>query len=567
MVSYKEMLTLDQSSNLDRLILRLLMLAVAAHGIILVVGTLNDALLERLGIHTLHMSGFVFGVPILFGLTLLYLSVLLRRRKHMAWVVTLVLYAFIWIFNLIQLSFLRESHPLDLGTILRNVLLPLLIVLSLVAFRREFVVRSDTQSFKMALRFSAVVLTVACIYGVSGFLLIDEHDFHQEINFSEAVHRTIDQFDLTTSGSLTPHTRRAEIFLDSLSVVSTGAVIYVVVSLFQPLKSRLTEQTYQRELARLLLERHRGSSEDFFKLWPHDKIYFFNQQRTAGLAYAVFKGVALVVGDPFGDKKAFGVLVSDFDELCRVNDWAPAYIHTKPQYAGLYKQAGLGLQKIGEEAVLDIERYEHDVKNTKYFRQIRNKFEKQGYTSEILLPPHSQDDLARLQAISNDWLEQPGREERRFMMGNYSTAYMQECPVFVLRDASGAIKAFINQVESYDPEEANFDLLRQTGDALGNSNDYVLMCFIEYVKSKDFKRLNLGLCPLSGLSGQDNERPVINGALRLMYANGDRFYSFSGLRRFKTKYQPQWSGRYIAYRGGIRGFTRVLNALNKAMKI
>ena len=79
--------------------------------------------------------------------------------------------------------------------------------------------------------------------------------------------------------------------------------------------------------------------------------------------------------------------------------------------------------------------------------------------------------------------------------------------------------------------------------------------------------MNLGLCPLAGLDAPDEAASVTNNALRFLYANGDRFYSFSGLQRFKSKYNPEWQGRYIVYRGGIRGFTKALNALNRAMKL
>lgn len=138
----------------------------------------------------------------------------------------------------------------------------------------------------------------------------------------------------------------------------------------------------------------------------------------------------------------------------------------------------------------------------------------------------------------------------------------------VLRDAAGTIQAFINQIPSYDADEANFDLLRHTHESLGNSNDYLLMCFIRHLQEEGaVKRLNLGLCPLAGLDARDDERSVVDSALRFVYANGDRFYSFSGLHRFKAKYQPEWSSRYVAYRGGIRGFTRTMNALNRAMKV
>lgn len=137
----------------------------------------------------------------------------------------------------------------------------------------------------------------------------------------------------------------------------------------------------------------------------------------------------------------------------------------------------------------------------------------------------------------------------------------------VLRDPAGTIQGFINQILSFDKHEANFDLLRHTKESLGNSNDFLMMNFIEYVHTQGFERLNLGLCPLAGLAAHDEERSVVDNALRFVYANGDRFYSFSGLHRFKAKYDPSWEGRYIAYRGGIANFTRVLSALNRAMRV
>ena len=78
------------------------------------------------------------------------------------------------------------------------------------------------------------------------------------------------------------------------------AVVYALIALFQPLKARLEDQTGNREEIRRLLEGRHAGSEDFFKLWPEDKHYFFNHKRTAGIVYKVHRGIALVVGDPFG---------------------------------------------------------------------------------------------------------------------------------------------------------------------------------------------------------------------------------------------------------------------------
>ncbi len=567
----------DLRARHEALILRLVAYGVALQGVLVIVATLHEQLslrnVLRFRLHPTHafsstIAGYGVGMQLLIGLGLLYVSLYLARRKQTAWIVAVGLYACLLVVNLSRWFFEAPSRPVIGVSFRYEIVLPALLVGILIAYRHAFTVKSDVRSFALSLRVSFLLLFVTFCYGVAGFLLLDTHDFHQEISFFGAMQHTIDQFGLTTAHQLIPHTRRAKIFLDSLSTISAGAVLYCFFVLFQPIRARFSDQSGNRALAQTLLERYPAVSEDFFKLWPHDKEYFFNRQHTAGLAYAMRGGVALVVGDPFGEPTALDQLLTDFDELCRVNDWAIAFVHTEPPHGEMYKRHGLSLQKIGEEAVLDLAHFDAEVKNEKYFRQIRNKFEKQGYAAEMLTPPHNDAVLRRLHAISNDWLKQPGRDERRFMLGYYNAAYMQECNVMVLRDAAGTIQAFINQIPSYDADEANFDLLRHTHEALGNSNDYLLMCFIRHLQEEGaVKRLNLGLCPLAGLDARDDERSVVDSALRFVYANGDRFYSFSGLHRFKAKYQPEWSSRYIAYRGGLRGFTRAMNALNRAMKV
>lgn len=539
---------------------------VALHGLIIIASTLDDQLVFR-GLRV-HVSSVVFGVPLLAGLTLLYLGIYLRRCKQTAWFVGVALYILLIIFNTGQVLLVAELHHTWIILWARNVLLPVLMLGALAWYRDEYTVKSDVRSFASALRFILLVLTVTFVYGVGGFLLLDRRDFHQSFSVVEAAHRTIDQFGLTTNDQLVPHTRRAKLFQDSLSVISVGAVAYAFISLFQPIRMRLSDQSPGRETARQLLEQWHGSSEDIFKLWPHDKSYFFAPDQSAGLAYGVHRGVALVVGDPFGNPRQFDELLRSFDELCRTNDWQPAFIHTEPPRTALYKRHKFSQQKIGQEAVLHLASFQEQTRRNKYFRHIHNKFTKQHFTTELLQPPHSPALVARLRMVSDDWLAQPGRAERRFMMGYFSEAYMQQGPVMVLRDEAGTIQAFINQVTSFDPAEANFDLLRHTHDAPGNSNDFLLLAFIDCVQQQGFERLNLGLCPLAGLTDAPDEgRGVLDNALRFLYANGDRFYSFSGLYRFKAKYEPDWQDRYIVYRGGIRTFTRVLNAINQAMKL
>ncbi len=551
-------------------IFKVVVLGVALNGVIFIAGTLFDELVTRSRlreiIHLHNTNETALGVSLVSGLTLIYLSSLLVRRKRAAWSISIVVYALILGYFTLHMLVFHHTHYIDASRILRYILIPAIVLIGLIYYRNEFKVRSDIQNFQQSLKFIVLVLVITFIYGVGGFMLMDQRDFHQEISFGNAVHRTIDQFGLTTNSTLTPYTHRAKLFMDSLSIISIGAVSYALISLFQPLRARFIDQNRNREIMSQLLIKYPASSEDFFKLWPHDKMYFLNEDHTSALALRVHHGIALVVGDPAGSSQTFDVLLAAFVQLCHYNDWTPSFIHTEAKYNALYEKHGFHPQKIGEEAIVNIDHFLKNVVNNKYFRHIHNKFSKLGFTTELLKPPHSSQTILQLSKIKREWGARAGRVERGFMMGYFSEYYIQRCQIMVVLDKSKNICAFMNQIPSFDEYEANFDLLQHSNESMGNINDYLLISFIRTMNEQGFKRVNLGLCPLTGIGNSQN-KSIIDSALRFAYSNGDRLYSFSGLQRFKAKYEPSWSSRYIVYRGGIRNFTRTLTALNTVMKV
>lgn len=543
--------------------LNLSVAVVGAHGLLIIISTL---LIQFRAAGIFRPSAITIDLPLLFGLTLLYLYTLLRRRKYTAWIVAVLVYTFMLGVNTMQLLEHSHFHRLEPLELLRNIALPAAIVILLALLKKYFVVKSDIKAFAVSLRFSVVVLLVALGYGVAGFLLMDQRDFFHEISLGEALHHTIDQLGLTTSHQLMAHTRRARVFLDSLSFISIAALAYALASLFRPLKARVSHPAHVRERAAELAKQYPVNSEDFFKFWPRDKNYFFGGTGKAAVAYKVQRGVAMVVGDPIGRRANWPALLAEFDEFCFVNDWLPAFIHIDPRFHGFYKSHGFSMQKIGEEAVVDIGQFNANLRNSKYFRQIANRFERQNFRVEVLAPPHEAAVIRRLARVSREWLARPGRTERQMMMGYFSASYMQKCRLAVLKDESGTVQAFLNLLPGPGTREATYDLLRTAESAPSNGADFLLMGFMDYLSEQGYARLNLGLCPLAGLK-DSSERGVINSTLALVYSGGDRLYSFKGLTRFKAKYEPNWEERYIAYRGGLRGFTRTMTALTRAMKV
>ncbi|MEO8785376.1 MAG: phosphatidylglycerol lysyltransferase domain-containing protein [Candidatus Saccharimonadales bacterium] len=547
----------------DKILMRLVALIVVGNGLL----TIANTLLSQLHIHSSnHISEIVVNLPLLSGLTLVYLGAQLNHRKRVAWAVLIPVYSFILGSNLSGLRITQHGHFINFWLI--GLFLPALVLVVLLLFGRLYNVKSNVQNFRFAILGIFLTLSVALLYGVSGFLLLDKSDFHQEIGWPEAVHRTIDQFDLTTGKQLVPYTRRAAIFMDSLSVISTVAVGYAFISLFQPFRARHSDQTANRLLTQQLLTASSQSSEDFFKLWPLDKMYYVIARQgvpKAALAYRVQRGVALIVGEPAGSSRFAGSIIADFNDMCTYNDWLPAIVHVSDRLQAQFVKQGFQMQMIGQEAIVDVADFMAGPSSNKYFRQISNKFDKAGYSCELLQPPHSMQLLDELAAISDQWLSLPGRQERGFMMSPFSAVYLQQCSIFVARDQAGQVRAFLNQLPTFQNQQASYDLLRHASGSLGNVNDYLLVNFIQEAGHQGYKEVNLGLCPLSGIDGQTEDKTLIDSTLQFVYANGNRFYSFTGLRRFKAKYEPSWQPRYIAYKGGVRGLTRASLALNKAL--
>jgi len=85
-------------------------------------------------------------------------------------------------------------------------------------------------------------------------------------------------------------------------------------------------------MSRLLIG-YPASSEDFFKLWPHDKMYFLNE-RTIAVGIKSTRELP-VVGDPAGDPQTFDVLLTLFLN-CAIHTIGRQHLSIPSQSISLY---------------------------------------------------------------------------------------------------------------------------------------------------------------------------------------------------------------------------------------
>ena len=91
-------------------------------------------------------------------------------------------------------------------------------------------------------------------------------------------------------------------------------------------------------------------------------------------------------------------------------------------------------------------------------RAVKNKFERENYSIELLSPPYSSEVMNELEDVSTKWLQ--GRAEKGFSLGFFDKNYLNTSKVAVLRNEEGII-GFASLMPMYDGgERISVDLMR-----------------------------------------------------------------------------------------------------------
>jgi phosphatidylglycerol lysyltransferase len=493
-------------------------------------------------------------LALLFGVILLYLSFHLFQRRRAAWWLSVIGLALAIIVHTGH----GHGHHVLLWTISAATLVLLLI------YRSRFTVRSEPRSIARGLIFMVGSLLFALLYGTLGFYLLDKRDFGIDFLLDEALLRTLHQYLLIGNSDLVAHTRHALWFLDSLGIIGAAAVTFAVYSLFRPLAFRLRTLPHERALAAELLDRYGRTPEHYFALWP-DKSFFISPAGDGFISYRVAAGVAVTLSDPVAPEAAVPVLLRQFLDHCADNGWPVALLYTRPDWLPVYEAAGLRSLKIGGEAIVSLQKFCTETNQSKQFRRNKRRLVEDGFSVSRHVPPHPAELVQELEAVSSEWLGLPGRRERSFALGSFSTDYAQRTTFFVVRDKAAMIVAFVNETPAYRPGMATIDMMRHRADVPHGIMDFLFDNLLCALREQGIKQFDLGLAPMAGV-GEQPSSTTEERVIRQLFDLLGRFYPMAGLRAYKAKFEPQWEDRFLVYQGGPPGLVRTALALSRILK-
>lgn len=291
-----------------------------------------------------------------------------------------------------------------------------------------------------------------------------------------------------------------------------------------------------------------------------DKNVFYNSKKTVLMQYRPYKDNIVVLGDPVGERRDFEEAIDEIIEFAASMDMKVSFYEVKGENLELYADQGFSFIKIGEDATVNLKEFTYEGKRNKNLRKQHNRINNVDYSVEMVYPPFEAAFMERLREISDNWIGE--KAEMGYSLGSFDKYYLNTAPIFILKDEKKDIIAFANLLPVVNTKKISIDLMRYNREKCQNNEmDLLFLGLIDWAKEEDYEEFYLGMAPLSNV-GDKKYSGTKEKAIRLIYEYGNKFYSFQGLRYFKEKFHPEWSGRYIIYKNDMELLDVFISILN-----
>jgi len=301
--------------------------------------------------------------------------------------------------------------------------------------------------------------------------------------------------------------------------------------------------------AKALLASAQSARPDIQLALLGDKSFFFSEDQSA-FVMAARAGASLVaLGTPVGQRAAWRSALAAMCTAAEQSSLRPVVYSAPPDVLPELIELGFRIEKIGENAIIDLASFSLVGKQRQDLRTARRRMaEREGAVFEMITPPLSSSLIEALEPVSQAWLAGQQTSEKTFSLGRFDPAYLANFPLAVVR-LHGRPAAFANLWTTPDKQYASLDLMRYDPQSAPNGiMDFLISEIILWAQREGFARFDLGMAPLSGLA-VERHAPLFQKLGRLVYEEAGALYNFKGLRNFKAKFGPSWEPRYLAAKG------------------
>jgi lysyl-tRNA synthetase class 2 len=465
------------------------------------------------------------------GLALVLVAPYLAKRRHRAWQAAVLLMVALGAFDLLK------------GLDFEETAITWIAAAVLVAGRKGFQVRHDPITLRSAiwrvplLGAAGLALTALATWASQG-----------HPSWSSVWTETADLLQWQ-AGPIHFHRHFAFIPLGVhlIELATLAAIAYVI---FRPLAApRSLPSEQARESAAQLVKAHGTDTLAFFKLRA-DKQYFFGPDRRAFVGYRIENGVLLLSGDPVGPDDALPDLLEELKGFAHTRGLKLGAVGASEKLLPLYEELGLKTIYLGDEAVIELDRFSLEGRPIRKVRQSVHRLGKAGYTGEL----HEFRNLTPAAIAEIETVIEAGRQgapERGFSMAMDSLTgeHDHETLVVLARDAEQQIKGVLHFVPVYGRPAMSLSFMRRDPDTPNGLTEFMVVQAAQLLKERGVKEMSLNFAAFAKWI-HSPERPH-ERILGKLVALGNRYFQIESLYRFNAKFFPRWEPRYLVYEGTL----------------
>lgn len=409
-----------------------------------------------------------------------------------------------------------------------------------------FRARPDAPSLTRAARTVGALLAGFLVYGFVGLVLFRDQ-VSPPMDTLEASGEFFARLVFLSTDRFRGDTALARWFLESLSLVWSGLVIYAVVALLRPRLRPFAATGDDRADAVALLRAHGRTTTSPMTLWPGNTLVL-SDDRCAFLAYRLIGDVALVLGDPTGPADALPAMIDEFLGRCETAGWTPCFYAVTPPALDLFTRRGMATIQVGEDAIVPLATLEFKGKRWQDVRSAINKANREGVRFAWF--DQATGDRAirdQLWDISNAWLAEKGLPEMGFTLGQLTDPPDPDVRTAVALDATGRVHAFVTWLPVYAERGWVIDLMRRRPDAVRGVMEFLIAESATSFRADGDRMFSLAAAPLAHVERPGEDVTSLQRGLDVVAERLEPFYHFAPLFEFKRKFDPAWSPIYVVY--------------------
>lgn len=474
---------------------------------------------------------------VLLGMMLIVLADRLAKRHRRAMWLTLAV--------LVASAVLHLTKGLDY----EEALVCLTLAALLFARRSDYGVPSRPISFGNALMMVSSFGFLFYAYDLLGFRILS----HWISPHPTLLTALLEPLDLLTNGeTYAYHGYQAHWFGMSLPVIGSLALVASAVIILRPLIPIHLSNARDRERARDIIRRFGNDTLSYFSL-REDRSYLFDESGEAFVSYKIWRNVALVGGDPIGHRPRVMPLMRSFMDFCRSNGLTPCFLGANDQYLDLYRSRGLHVLKIGEESLIRLASFDVSRLKRKVRRAERHCLDL-GIRTELFKADELPDEY-REQAgsVSRTWVRCKGGSERGFSMtlGRLPRPTDHDARVLVAIEGDKVL-GFLSFVPVFGAKGWSLDMMRRTTESPNGLTEFMVMQAARRLRAEGFEFMSLNFASLSSTEAAVGEARLLTSVRKFLFHNLSSVYQLKSLYQFNSKFEPEWSSRYLVYGDLVR---------------